>query len=117
MADVVAAAAEVQRLEQIVQSLPSATADNLAGVATSLQSIVAALGKAIPQSTVLPVTDMEEFGDEDFKEVYEEFMGSEQDGIDGALNVGTDQHRNFAQRLINHTVKKRRLKVRSKPWG
>ena len=114
--DVEAAATEVQRLEQVVQNLPSATADNLQGVVASLQSIAAALGKAIPQAAVQPITDVAAEDDEqDLDEEVEEFMdtfeGLDHDDNAGTIGGAADKRRAHLKQFL---AKSRPIKVKGK---
>ena len=118
--DVEAAAAEVQRLEQVVQSLPSATGDNFEGVVASLQSIAAALGKAIPQAAIQPITDVaaeeeEQDLDDEVDEFMDTFEGLDHDDNAGAIGGAADQRRAHLKQFL---AKSRHVKIKGKrPHG
>ena len=128
-ADIAAVASEVQRLECIVQSLSKASPDNLPAVGESLRAIVAALSKAVPQASNLPITSVPihatetdngtEVGDDNTDDEVNEFMdtfeGLDVDGDHGTGGHGSEQRRIQLKQFL---AKSRRVKVRSKrPHG
>jgi len=120
-ANITAAASEVQRLNSVVQSLSTTSQENLPMVGESLRAIVAALVRAIPQATVLPITQhpeeekAAEVDDEDLEEetdeFFEAFAGLDEDGSSSTSGGVSDQRRAQFKQFL---AKNRYVKVKSK---